>query len=179
MQRQLDELLRQTPFNYTSKEGKKLHLTETENRNMLLIDADDFRTVLDSEAVQQQAVQFKRGSVNWSEQKLKTSMQPFHCSSTTTDDSKILPQFKDLTHDEKLLMPSMGVEWWCELLQSEGYKQFFNIEGDAVCHYHAGELVKSAAVRDYNTVCNRKQTTAAAAAAAAAPPRAAAAAVST
>jgi hypothetical protein len=156
-----DAILRQTPFNYSIGSGKKgakeMYLTEYAYKNILLIESTDFKTVVTSKYMQQKQAEFTltSGPIDWATQKIKTSsIMPFHCSSTTTDVSTVLPQFKQLTHDEKLVMPSMGVEWWSELMQTEAYKKFFGFETGGVHHVHASKLDNSRAVRSYADICN-------------------------
>jgi hypothetical protein len=159
--KEFDAILCQTPFSYTLGGGKKakntFYLTDTVFKNMLIIESKDFRKVMTSQPVQQKQPQITltSGSVDWSKLKLKTSHTiPFHTSSTTTDVNKVLPQFKDLTYDEKLVMPSIGVEWWSELMQTTAYKEYFGFESGVVHHFHAGKVDSSRAVRSYADICS-------------------------
>jgi hypothetical protein len=159
--KEFNAVLRQTHIGYSVGGGKRaqhtFYLTESVYRDILIIDSKDFKTVITSTPVQQaQAeVALSPSVFDWSKLKLKTSHNiPFHTSSTTTDVSKVLPQFKQLTHDEKLVMPSMGVEWWSELMQTEAYKRFFGFETGDVHHVHADQVDTSRAVRSYADICN-------------------------
>jgi hypothetical protein len=155
-----DSMLKQTPFAYSLSQAqrqKQLTITDHSRKNFMLIDGEDFCKVISSEPVtKHQKIPISSRKLQWDTLKLKRSYPPFHCSSTTTtdvDDCKVLPQFAELTADDKLLMPSFGVEWWSELLKNEAYKKFFKIKSNAVRHVQYGKVDKTVAVKEYTAIC--------------------------
>eukprot|EP00953_Heterococcus_sp_UTEX-ZZ885_P001270 1198-Heterococcus_DN1.PRE.3 len=153
-------MLKQTPFAYSLSQAqrqKQLTITDHSRKNFMLIDGEDFGKVISSEPVtQHQKIPTSSRKLQWDTLKLKRSYPPFHCSSTTTtdddDDCKVLPQFAKLAADDKLLMPSFGVEWWSELLKNEAYKKFFKIKSSAVRQVQYGKVDKTIAVKEYTTI---------------------------
>eukprot|EP00953_Heterococcus_sp_UTEX-ZZ885_P022987 12667-Heterococcus_DN1.PRE.2 len=158
---ELESMLMKTPLAYSLSQKQRWQgqsaFTDHSRKNFMLIDGDDFAKVLSFEPVtKHQKVPISNEQLEWDTLKLKRSVPPFHCSSTTADDSKLLPQFTRLTTEDKLVMPSFGVEWWSELLASEAYKKFFKIDADKLCHVQYGKVDSSIPVKDYTTVCNRQ-----------------------
>jgi hypothetical protein len=153
----LDSMLKLIPFAYSLSQAqrqKQLTITDHSRKHFMLIDGEDFAKVLSTEPVaKHQKIPTSTRKVQRHTLKLKRSYPPFHCSSTTTDDCKVLSQSAKLTDDDKLLMPSFGVEWWSELLRNEAYKKFFKIKSSAVRHVQYGKLDKTVAVKECTAIC--------------------------